>query len=266
MKFALILLLAFTLQLTITISSFAFDPIIPDGGYKGRLAGEDNGRVHLLIQSNPGCDGCFTAIALDTPDLFSPTVRMVAYIGMPWDKTFTKFSLTPINMDANGELTHPNDNPSMMLDISANQGTKDVKFTITPAGSDNLLGFTSSMAFEHELESPFELTKAKPGEYRYAYKRKTNAVISSINTNTQDLSSEVTMDWFGSIRHRGGSFNLKEKFPGVYSFNSVSYAATGRTITDKPSYIVIFAKKYFKNYILMVNPIDSRDVLCLILK
>lgn len=258
-----LLTLAFLL---IAQASLAMDAIIPDGGYQGKLAGGEKGKVHLLIQANPGCEGCFTAIAVDTPDLNSPTVRMVAYTGMPWDATYTKFSLTPINVDTDGELSHPNDNPSHMLDITANSGTNDVQFVITPSGSDNMLGFTGSMTFYRSIESPFDLTTAKAGEYRYAHKRKTNAVISLVQKNKQDQASEVSMQWFGSIRHRGGNYNLKEKFPGVYSFNSVVFSSTGKTIADRPNYIVIFAKRGRKDYILMVNPIDSRDVLCLILK
>lgn len=244
----------------------AMDAAIPDGGYRGKLMGGEKGNVHLLIQSNHGCEGCFTAIAVDTPDLNSPTVRMVAYTGMPWDSTYTKFSLTPINVDTDGELSHPNDNPSLMLDISSGAGTSAVKFVITPSGSNNTIGFTSSMTFHRASQSPFDLTNAKAGEYRYAHKRKTNAVISLISKNEQDQASEISMQWFGSIRHRGGNYNLKEKFPGVYSFNSVVFSSSGKTIADRPNYIVIFAKKGRKDYILMVNPVDSRDVLCLILK
>ena len=240
--------------------------IIPDGGYQGRLAGDEKGTVHLLIQANSGCEGCFTAVALDTPDFDSPTVRMAAYTGMPWDSTFKKFSLTPINVDTDGELSHPNDNPSLMLDIVANPGSQNVSFVITPSGSDNTLGFTGSMTFTHSHKSPFHISTAKNGEYRYAYERKTNAVISSVEKNKEDQANEVSLQWFGNIRQKGGNFNLKEKFPGVFSFNSVIFSATGKSIAERPNYIVIFAKKRQQDYVLMVNPIDSRDVLCLILK
>lgn len=252
--------------------SFAFESIIPDGGYQGRLAGgDDHGKVHLLIQANPGCEGCFTAIAVDTPDLNSPTVRMVAYTATPWDETYRKFALTPMNIDSNGELTHPNDDPSLILDISSASNDPDLSFTVTPSGSNNLLGYTGSMLFKHRVESPFKLEHAQIGEYRYWHKkmvheRRTNAVISWVQQNNQDRASEVSMQWFGGPHQNGGSYNLREKFPGVYSFNPVSFAATGKTITERLKYIVIFASKRGKDYILMVNPNDSKDVLCLILK
>ena len=246
---------------------------LPDGSYKGKLRAQEKGGIHFMVKSYPGCDGCFIAIALDSDDIFDRKVQLVAYSALPLEDivvngrhTSSRYSLTPIGVDKDGELTLPNDNPSLVLNISKNIGTQDAVFTITSAQSGNTLGFQSSMVFLWERESPFEIIDPSNGEYREPWSTKVQATLGMVATSPEDQSRSARISWLGNIRKQGGDFLLKEKMPNVYTFNAVSYLSTGERLKDIPSYIVMFAKRRGKEHLLMVNPVDSRDVSCLFLK
>jgi hypothetical protein len=266
----------FLLALLVTpVYAFAgnFVQGLPDGSYKGKLRGQEKGGVNFLVKSYPGCDGCFIAVALDADDIFDRKVQLVAYSGLPIERTTvdgketsTRYSLTPIGVDADGELTLPNENPSLVLNIKSGVGTTNAEFTITSAQSGNTLGFNSSMVFLWSRQSPFDIIDPPSGEYREPWGSKVQATIGMVSTSPEDHSKSARISWMGNIRKTGGDFLLKEKMPNVYTFNAVSYLAEGERLKDIPTYIVMFVKRHGKEHFLMVNPVDSRDVSCLYLK
>ena len=253
---------------------------LPDGSYKGKFRGQEKGGVNFIVKSYPGCDGCFIAYKLKTPEfLGSKTVELVAYSALPVERvnvngkdTSTRYSLTPIGVDADGELTIPNENPSLVLNISSGVGTTDAQFTVTSAQSGNTLGGEESMVFLWSRESPFYIIDPQAGEYRDVGSSKTNATLGVVTTSPEDHSRSTRISWLGTIRKTGGEFLLKEKLPNVYTFNGVSYLAQGQRVKDMPAFIVIFVHGtggfFFEkqDMMLMVNPVDHRDVSKMILK
>ena len=248
--------------------NFAAVSGIPEGSYKGKFRGQDHGKVHMMTQDIKGCRGCFIAILFKRHvGLFASGEEQVqAYKALPQNdflvngmKTATQYTLTPIGVDTDGELTTPNDDPSLVLNITQKIGTQDVEFTVTNAQSGNNVGFQSTMIFKGS-ESPFDLEEGKPGRYKEAWAAKEDGTISIIGQNFEDGSRSANVTWNGSKHQEGGTFYLKEKAPGIFTFTAVSYLATGTQAQAMPQKIVIFVKRDGREHALLVNPKDGSDV------
>jgi hypothetical protein len=218
-------------------------------------------------------------LKLKTPEFFgSRTVELVAYGALPLEAvniggklTSSRYSLTPIGVDKDGELTLPNENPSLVLNIAKGVGSRDATFTITSAQSGNTLGGEESMVYLWSRESPFDIIDPPSGEFREPGASKTMATIGFVNKSPEDHARSARISWFGNIRKTGGEFMLKEKIPNVYTFNAISTLAIGEKVKDIPTYVVTFVHGnggFFdkQDMMLMVNPVDHRDVSKMILK
>jgi hypothetical protein len=260
-----------------TASSFAgnFVQGLPDGSYRGKFRGQDKGGINFLVKSYPGCDGCFIAYKLNTPDFIgSKHVQLVAYNALPMEEiqagngqvTSARYSLTPIGINTVGKLTLPNEDPSLVLTIRSGLGTKDAEFTVTSAQSGNNLGGVESMVYLWSRESPFDIVDPSAGGYRESGKIKEIASVGVVGQNRVDQSHSARISFYGLGRREGGDFILKEKIPYTYTFNAVSYHADGSQVKKMPMFIVMFVEKHGQRWMLMVNPVQSEDVTRLILK
>lgn len=263
----------FILLSSLSAQAQSFVQGIPDGSYLGKLRGQEKGEVHLIAQSYPGCEGCFLAILLDSDDIFDRKVQLVAYTALPLDRSIVdgitssvQYSLTPVGVDSSGDVTLPNENPSLVLTIVKGIGTREAQFNIVSAQSDNHMGFNSSFLFAKEKESPFEIVNPVAGNYRLPGESKISATISQVSENAVDHSKNAYISWFGDIRNPGGNFLLRERMSNVYGFNAMTYLADGKKLNPITKKIVMFVKKGRKFHLLMVNPVDSRDVSCFYLK
>jgi hypothetical protein len=241
---------------------------VPEGSYRGKFRGQDRGKVHMMTQNIKGCQGCFIAVVFKRQGGFLSSVdrQIQAYKALPQQayivngmKTATQYTLTPIGVDTDGELTTPNDNPSLVLNITDKIGTQDVEFTVTNAQSDNTTGFQSSMIFRG-VESPFDLDEGKQGRYKEAWACREEGTISIIGANMEDGSRSANVTWNGNKHESGGTFYLKEKAPGVFTFTAISYLATGTQAKELPSKVVIFVKRSGRERALLINPKNGSDI------
>jgi len=252
---------------------------LPDGAYHGKFRGQKKGTVNFIVRGYAGCDGCFIAYKLKTPELLGDrTVDLVAYSALPMESvnvngrlTSKRYSLTPIGVDSTGDLTLPNDDPSLILNISKGVGTRDAEFTITSAQSGNRLGGVESMVFLWSREAPFEIIQPSEGQYRDVGSSKVAATVTSLKTE-EDGAHSAHILWMGNIRQEGGDFLLKERLPGVYTFNAISYRGEGNQVRNMPAFIVMFVHGNGQfcfekqDMMLMVNPVNHVDVSKMILK
>ena len=247
----------------------SFSPGLPEGSYKGKFRGQDRGAVQLLTQKIKGCQGCFMAVILkdQKPFLGSNELQVQAYKALPQNdqvidgvRTSSQYTLTPIGVDAeDGELTTPNDNPSLVLNITHEAGKAGVEFSVANAQSDNHTSFQSSMIFKG-IESRFDLANGQEGRYKRAWACREEGTISVIGASTEDGSRSANVSWNGNRNESGGNFSLKEKAPGVFTFNAVSFLATGTQTKSIPQKIVIFVKVNGRQRALLANPKNSADV------
>jgi hypothetical protein len=241
---------------------------VPEGSFKGKLRGQDSGRVHIMTQNIKGCQGCFIAVVFKhQTGLFASGEKQIqAYKALPQNaayfdgkRTSSQYTLTPIGVDTDGELTTPNDNPSLVLNITSHPAESNVEFTVTNAQSDNNTGFMSSMIFKGD-ESPFDLDGGKGGRYKEAWACREEGTISVIGQNTEDGSRSADVTWNGNKREAGGSFKLEEKAPGVFTFTGVSFLATGTQAQAMPKKLVIFVKRNGRERALLINPSNGSDI------
>jgi hypothetical protein len=241
---------------------------IPEGSFKGKFRGQDRGGVHMMTQNIKGCQGCFIAIVFkhQTGLFASGDTQVQSYKALPQNdflvegkRTATQYTLSPIGVDTDGELTTPNDNPSLVLNVTSHIGTPEVEFTVTNAQSDNRTGFQSSMIFKGN-ESPFDLSEGKEGRYKKAWAGREEGTISIIGQNFEDGSRSANVTWNGNKNEAGGTFYLKEKAPGVFTFTAVSYLATGTQAKSLPTKVVIFVKRDGRERALLVNPNNGADI------
>lgn len=242
---------------------------VPEGSYRGKFRGQDSGAVHLMTQKIKGCQGCFIAVIFKNqkPFLGSKELGVQAYKGLPQNdqnvdgvRTSTQYTLTPIGVDPeDGELTTPNDNPSLVLNITHSPGKAGVAFAITNAQSDNHVAFQSSMIFKGD-DSKYGLADGQEGRYKEAWSCREEGTISVVGASHEDGSRAANVTWNGNKREAGGTFTLKEKAPGVFTFNAVSFLATGTQMKTLPNKIVIFVRQNGLQRALLVNPSNSTDV------
>lgn len=291
----------YTLIATFIIATSAhagsFVQAIPSGSYKGQKRAQDSGSIHMLVESYAGCDGCFIAILIDKPEPGHREVALAAYSVFPRNRvdigggrfSATRYGMVPMGTSPrlsdeeieklkkkgkkveeddgyDGDLTLPNANPSMVIDIALKDiGTEDVKFKITSAQSGNFRGITTTMDFLKSKESPMEMWEPAAGDYRDFGKSKKSATISMVKRNEADDARSANINWNGTLRISGGDFLLREKAPNVYTFNSIQYLAYGEKVKNLPTFIVVFVKDRGlfgskKRMVLMVHPFQETNV------
>lgn len=238
-------------------------PGIPEGSYRGRFRGTDRGRVHLMTQRIQGCSGCFISVIFKNQ---GRDQEVQAYKSLPQNGavidgiyTSTQYTLTPIGVDSDGELTTPNDNPSLVLNITRDAASDRPEFTIASAQSDNHQSFESTMLFKGG-DSSFTLDGGESGRYKRPWECQEVGTVHTIISNPRDGSRSATVTWNGSKHELGGIFSLKEKAPGVFTFNGISYLATGTQLQQRPKKIVIFMEKVYREWALLIDPTNPRDV------
>lgn len=241
---------------------------IPEGSYKGKFRAQDKGRVHMMTQKIKGSQASFMAFIFkrQTGLFQSGEVQVQAYKALPTQdalvgntRTATQYTLTPIAADEDGELTTPNDNPSLVLNVTNRIGTNDVEFTVVSAQSDNRTSFQSTMIFKGN-ESPFDVDDGESGELKRAGHFREEGTISVISDNPEDGSRAANVTWNGSKTESGGTYYLKEKAPGVFTFTGITFLATGTQPQPAPKKIVLFVKKSGSERALLVDPANSADV------
>jgi hypothetical protein len=254
----------------LVLAQTGFAPGIPDGAYRGKFRGLESGKVHMLTQSIRGCDGCFIAILFKNQH----EKRIEAYKAVPTKKlkvtlgdakkletidSSGEYTMTPMGVDTDGEITTPNDNPSLVLNVQKNVGTDDAEFVITSAQSDNKTGFQSSMVFTGG-NSSIKLDGGEAGRYKIPMHVRSQGTINIISENAQDGSRSASATLLGNEDTAGGTFSLKEKAPGVFTFSGVSHLATGTVIKTTPDKIVIFMKKFGRERAYLINPKNTSDI------
>lgn len=245
------------------IAQTGFTTAIPDGNYLGKFRGLDSGRVNLFTQSIRGCEGCFIAVLFKNQ---KNDKRIEAYKALPIRKqkvekmeTSGEYDLIPLAVDTDGEITTPNDNPSLVLTVQKNIGTTSAEFVITSAQSDNKTGTQSSMIFTGS-KSCLDLDDGETGRYKAPMKIRSQGSINIFSENMQDGSRTASATLLGDERNAGGNFSIKEKAPGIFTFSAVSHLATGTKIKETPEKIVIFMKKLGRERAYLVNPKNSTDI------
>jgi len=256
-----------------------FTPAVPEGSYRGLMRGLEEGRVRMLTETIRGCEGCFVAVLFkDRPaflGLGDAERRIDTYKAVPLHNqkitvrgkndvvgeinTSNEYSLTPFGVDTDGEITTPNANPSYILTVQKNIGASDVHFELTSASSDNKSGPQTSMIFSGN-ESSFDLDDGKPGRYKIPMHLRSSGSINIITTNSQDGSRVATATLLGNDHEAGGTFMLKEKAPGVFTFSAISHLATGAVVQEMPKKIVVFMKHCGRERAYLVNPTNDKDV------
>jgi hypothetical protein len=250
-----------------------FTPAIPDGAYRGKFRGLDTGRVNLLTQSIRGCEGCFIAVLFKNQhhDKRIETFKALPIknqkiqaegVGQKSETTLqtsSEYDLIPLAVDTDGEMTTPNDNPSLVLTVQKFIGTTAAEFVITSAQSDNKSGTQSSMIFTGGASS-FDLDDGEAGRYKAPMKIRSQGSINIISENIQDGSRSASATLLGNEKSAGGNFSIKEKAPGVFTFNAVSHLATGVQVKETPEKIIIFMKKLGRERAYLVNPNNSTDI------
>ncbi len=243
---------------------------IPDGSYKGKFRGQQSGRVHFIVNPMNGCDGCFVATIFKRQNpIFGSIERQVkAYKALPLNSAYSKtgrastseYSLTPIDVDTDGELTTVNDNPSMRLTITSDVGTEDVHFSLSAAGSDNHDPFASAMEFKGK-ESPFDTNEGESGVLRNGWSCKTVGTIGMFNTSQEDqVTRFATITSFGTRRDASGTFQVEEKAPGVFTYTSIGLYSWGEELATMPKKLIIFIEKGSKERALLINPSNTTDI------
>ena len=256
---------------TLALAQTSFIPAIPDGSYRGNFRGLESGRVNLLTQSIRGCEGCFIAVLFKDQS----EKRIDVYKAIPTKKqrvesdanskhpiminTSSEYDLTPLGVDADGEITTPNDNPSLVLTIQKSIGTTAAEFVITSAQSNNITGTQSSMIFTGH-SSGFDLDNGEAGNYRAPMTIRAQGSINIISENQQDGSRTATASLLGNSEQAGGTFSIKEKAPGIFTFSAVSHLATGAVVKQTPEKIIIFMKKCGRERAYLINPKNSTDI------
>ncbi len=245
------------------LAQTGFMPGVPDGSYRGKFRGLESGRVHLLTQSIRGCEGCFIAVLFKNK---CKDKKIEAYKAMPTKNqmvqkmnTSSEYDLIPLGVDTDGEITTPNDNPSSTLMIQKNVGTNSVEFNIVSANSGNTSATQSSMIFTGGI-SGFDLDDGEAGRYKIPMRIRSQGSISILSENPQDGSRSASATLLGDERNPGGSFSLKEKAPGVFTFSAVAHLATGAAVKQSPEKIVIFMKRMGRERAYLINPKQSTDI------
>lgn len=260
-----------TLTLGILVPAIVFAQTmtlgIPEGSYRGKLRAQDRGRIHILTQKIKGTQASFIALIFKhQTGLFKNEKQIQAYKALPTNdalvgtmRTATQYTLTPIGADQDGELTTPNDNPSLVMNITKNIGTPDVEFSVVSAQSDNRTSFQTSMIFKGQ-ESPFGWEDGESGDIKTPWHCREDGTIGILSDNPEDGSRAANVTWNGSKSESGGTFYLKEKAPGVFTFTGISFLATGTQPQPAPKKIVLFVKHGGTERAFLVSPSQSDEV------
>ena len=269
MRLFLLAALLFCSVIAPVAQALDFQVAIPDGSYRGTMQGEapGAGRIHMVVRSFSGCKACFIALVLQDQG------RVVAYQGQAAAITQTnannqiatasEYTLTPFALDREQQVA-PTENPSLVVQVFKDQSQGHVQFQITNALTHNPIGFQKGMMFRHAQKSPFKLVDPETGSFRYPRGLQTYANMSFLKKDDVDHSFQGDFVWYGAkVRHFGGSYALIQDFPSVFTFAAKQTMNVGSEISAIPSFFVFFIEKRKQKMVLMVNPIDSRDVICM---
>jgi hypothetical protein len=233
--------LAFTL-----LSSNAFAGFLNAGGYVGSQNGND--KVNLLLKAAPGREGSFFAVLMKEDkkiSLYSVDVLNA-----------TSYSMTPLEVTADGEIGVVNDDPSLVIASAKGSKGQDV-FKIMSANSGNNVGFTGFFEFDGRASKNSWLT-INDGQY------KSDDASNALQISEVDpVEREATAVFL--TKNISGTFTLREKFPSMYLINQNSVLATGTQKNQIPSAIGIFLSKrgMFGSKtveMLLINPKNDTDI------
>lgn len=244
---------------------------VPEGSFRGKFRGQESGRVHFIAKPINGCDGCFMATIFKRhvhPFFGTPERQIKTYKALPLNiigsdsgkPSASEYSLTPIDVDVDGELTTPNDNPSMRLTITSGVATDDVNFSLSSAGSNNADPFASAMEFKGKA-SPFEVEEGGSGEYKIQGTHKNAGTIGMFSVSAEDqVTRFATITAYGSRHDSSGTFQVEEKAPGVFTYTSLGLFSYGEELAAFPKHLIVFIGKGSSEHAFVINPANSSDV------
>ena len=234
--------LAFSLLST---SSFSAG-FLKAGSYLGSHNGED--KVNLLVKAAPGREGSFFAVLMK--DAKKISLYLVDEINS------NSYSMTPLEVTADGEIGVVNDDPSLVISSAKNNKGTDV-FKIMSANSSNNVGFTGYFEFAGKT-SKMAWLEIDGGEY------KTSEAANALQISQVDQKEREATAVF-LTKEINGTFTLREKFPSMYLINQNSVLATGTKKNQIPSAIGVFLKKTGgwgagSTEMILINPKNDTDL------
>lgn len=228
------------------MSAGAFAGFLKEGGFAGKHDGKEN--VNLLLKSAPGREGSFFAVLMKDEKKIS--LYMVDEINS------NSYSMTPLEVTADGEIGVINDDPSLVISSAKNNKGTDV-FKIMSANSGNNVGFTGFFEFEGK-DSKVSWLQIDGGEFK-ADSASNALQISQVDPKEREATAVFL------TKDINGTFTLREKFPGMYLINQNSVLATGTKKNQIPSAIGVFLEE--KGFLgkksiemSLINPKNDSDI------
>ena len=110
--------------------------------------GKQNGsaKTHLLLKKLPEREGSFLGV------LLRDEVQVSLYLIEAGNRTKTEYTMTPLEVTANGDIGSTDENPSLVISTTENKD-KETVFRILSANTTNKKGFEGFLDFDGKESS-----------------------------------------------------------------------------------------------------------------
>ena len=192
----------------------------------GSYEGTQNGTVpvSLFLKPVPGREGSFFALLMKNKKGDKVSLYIVDTL-----KT-ASYAMTPMEITEDGEIGIVNDDPSLVLNVSNEQGY--ITFKIINSGSSNNNGFKGYMTFNgRKCES--EWVGLYEGDYSLGSDSDALSISSFDTTEGEAVATILT-------KSNSGSYTIREKLPFMFLINRNITSSIGTKTNKIPKSIGVF--------------------------